>query len=320
MNLKHFAVLQKLNGTSNLLQYVIENKDVPVEELEKAFGFLLENETSNVVDEVVTNYKKYLQKHTQLGIVNLTETDFEVTGHIDNNLLETIVLLTGERQEDIVHDLVAAVMSEIRGSKNIKIDNLDISDDELETAVKTVLTNTENEIVRSVTETSELETETSEHEIEYTETPVIEDIDDAQEVPEFSDAQEVLEFSDAQEVPEFSDVETADSNDNGLGDFDVNALDLDLDGDNEQNSDEQDGDNEQELETDHEIGDVEKSITPISFDSIVDEDDADESNDVETENNEELVNHYREAVQRVYDFVVKELQARDLDKRLNLHL
>ena len=304
MNLKHFAVLQKLNGTSNLLQYVIENKDVPVEELEKAFGFLLENETSNVVDEVVTNYKKYLQKHTQLGIVNLTETDFEVTGHIDNNLLETIVLLTGERQEDIVHDLVAAVMSEIRGSKNIKIDNLDISDDELETAVKTVLTNTENEIVRSVTETSEPE-------IEYTETPVIEDIDDAQEVPE---------FSDAQEVPEFSDVETADSNDNGLGDFDVNALDLDLDGDNEQNSDEQDGDNEQELETDHEIGDVEKSITPISFDSIVDEDDANESNDVETENNEELVNHYREAVQRVYDFVVKELQARDLDKRLNLHL
>ena len=214
------------------------------------------------------------------------------------------MLLTGERQEDIVHDLVAAVMSEIRGSKNIKIDNLDISDDELETAVKTVLTNTENEIVRSVTETSEPE-------IEYTETPVIEDIDDAQEVPE---------FSDAQEVPEFSDVETADSNDNGLGDFDVNALDLDLDGDNEQNSDEQDGDNEQELETDHEIGDVEKSITPISFDSIVDEDDANESNDVETENNEELVNHYREAVQRVYDFVVKELQARDLDKRLNLHL
>lgn len=295
MNLKHFAVLQKLNGTSNLLQYVIENKDVPVEELEKAFGFLLENETSNVVDEVVTNYKKYLQKHTQLGIVNLTETDFEVTGHIDNNLLETIVLLTGERQEDIVHDLVAAVMSEIRGSKNIKIDNLDISDDELETAVKTVLTNTENEIVRSVSETSEPE-------IEHAETPVIEDIDDAQE------------------IPEFSDVETVDSNDNSLGDFDVNALDLDLDGDNEQNSDEQDGDNEQELETDHEIGDVEKSITPISFDSIVDEDDANESNDVETENNEELVNHYREAVQRVYDFVVKELQARDLDKRLNLHL
>lgn len=303
MNLKHFAVLQKLNGTSNLLQYVIENKDIPVEELEKAFGFLLENETSNVVDEVVTNYKKYLQKHTQLGIVNLTETDFEVTGHIDNNLLETIVLLTGERQEDIVHDLVAAVMSEIRGSKNIKIDDLEISDDELETAVKTVLTNTENEIVRSVSETSELD----EPEIEYTETPVIEDIDDAQE------------------VPEFSDVETADSNDNSFEDFDVDALDLDLDGDNEQNSDEQDGDeqdgdNEQELETDHEIGDVEKSITPISFDSIVDEDDANESNDVQTENNEELVNHYREAVQRVYDFVVKELQARDLDKRLNLHL
>ena len=304
MNLKHFAVLQKLNGTSNLLQYVIENKDVPVEELEKAFGFLLDNETSNVVDEVVTNYKKYLQKHTQLGIVNLTETDFEVTGHIDNNLLETIVLLTGERQEDIVHDLVAAVMSEIRGSKNIKIDNLDISDDELETAVKTVLTNTENEIVRSVSETSEPE-------IEHAETPVIDDIDDAQEVPE---------FNDAQEIPEFSDVETVDSNDNSLEDFDVDALDLDLDGDNEQNSDEQDGDNEQVLETDHEIGDVEKSITPISFDSIIDEDDANESNDVETENNEELVNHYREAVQRVYDFVVKELQARDLDKRLNLHL
>ena len=295
MNLKHFAVLQKLNGTSNLLQYVVENKDVPIEELEKAFGFLLENEKSDVVDDVVTNYKKYLQKHTQLGIVNLTDTDFEVTGHIDNNLLETIVLLTGERQEDIVHDLVAAVMSEIRGSKNIKIDNVDISDDEIETAVQTVLTNTENEIVRSVTASPEIQVET----------------------PEIEDNVDVQDEAEIQETHEIEDDVKNVKSDN-VDEFDIHTLNLDLDDSHEtENNSPEDS---YELEDDHEIGDVEKSITPISFDSIVDEDDANESNNVQTENTEELVNHYREAVQRVYDFVVKELQARDLDKRLNLHL
>ena len=143
MNLKHFAVLQKLQGKSNLLEYLVENKDVPIVELEKAFGSLLEKETSTVAEEVVSDYKTYLQKNTQLGIVTVSDNEFTVTGGVDNRLVEAIQLLTGDTKEDIVDNLVATVMSEIRGSKELTVSNVEISDEDIVATVKHVIDDAE---------------------------------------------------------------------------------------------------------------------------------------------------------------------------------
>lgn len=260
MNLKHFAVLQKLQGKSNLLEYLVENKDVPIVELEKAFGSLLEKETSTVAEEVVSDYKTYLQKNTQLGIVTVSDNEFTVTGGVDNRLVEAIQLLTGDKKEDIVDNLVATVMSEIRGSKELTVSNVEISDEDIVTTVKHVIDDAEYAIS---------------HADFAEETPVEQPVGEVeQSVAEIS-FDDILR-QDEPTIPEH--------------------VEIDLD---------KIGEDVQPVEV-HE---------PVLADMLDAE--AQEHNAV---SGDEAFEHYQDAVQRVYEFVVKELQNRNLDKRLNLHI
>lgn len=257
MNLKHFAVLQKLQGKSNLLEYLVENKDVPIVELEKAFGSLLEKETSTVAEEVVSDYKTYLQKNTQLGIVTVSDNEFTVTGGVDNRLVEAIQLLTGDTKEDIVDNLVATVMSEIRGSKELTVSNVEISDEDIVTTVKHVIDDAEYAISHA---------------------------DFAEEKPVGEVEQSVAEISfddilrqDEPTIPEH--------------------VEIDLD----------------------EIGETVQAPVEEHEPVLADMLDAEEQ-EHEAVSGDEAFEHYQDAVQRVYEFVVKELQNRNLDKRLNLHI
>lgn len=261
MNLKHFAVLQKLQGKSNLLEYLVENKDVPIVELEKAFGSLLEKETSTVAEEVVSDYKTYLQKNTQLGIVTVSDNEFTVTGGVDNRLVEAIQLLTGDTKEDIVDNLVATVMSEIRGSKKLTVSNVEISDEDIVTTVKHVIDDAEYAISHADF-AEELPVEQPVGEVE-------------QSVAEIS-FDDILR-QDEPTIPEH--------------------VEIDLD---------EIGEDVQAPVEEHE---------PVLADML----DAEEQ-EHDAVSGDEAFEHYQDAVQRVYEFVVKELQDRNLDKRLNLHI
>ena len=261
MNLKHFAVLQKLQGKSNLLEYLVENKDVPIVELEKAFGSLLEKETSTVAEEVVSDYKTYLQKNTQLGIVTVSDNEFTVTGGVDNRLVEAIQLLTGDTKEDIVDNLVATVMSEIRGSKELTVSNVEISDEDIVTTVKHVIDDAEYAISHADF-AKETKVEQPVGEVE-------------QSVAEIS-FDDILR-QDEPTIPEH--------------------VEIDLD---------EIGEDVQAPVEEHE---------PVLADML----DA-EKQEHDAVSGDEAFEHYQDAVQRVYEFVVKELQDRNLDKRLNLHI
>ena len=261
MNLKHFAVLQKLQGKSNLLEYLVENKDVPIVELEKAFGSLLEKETSTVAEEVVSDYKTYLQKNTQLGIVTVSDNEFTVTGGVDNRLVEAIQLLTGDAKEDIVDNLVATVMSEIRGSKELTVSNVEISDEDIVTTVKHVIDDAEYAISHA---------------------------DFAEEIPVEKPVGEV-----EQSVAEISFDDILRQDEPTIPEH----VEIDLD---------KIGEDVQAPVEEHE---------PVLADML----DAEEQ-EHEAVSGDEAFEHYQDAVQRVYEFVVKELQDRNLDKRLNLHI
>lgn len=261
MNLKHFAVLQKLQGKSNLLEYLVENKDVPIVELEKAFGSLLEKETSTVAEEVVSDYKTYLQKNTQLGIVTVSDNEFTVTGGVDNRLVEAIQLLTGDTKEDIVDNLVATVMSEIRGSKELTVSNVEISDEDIVTTVKHVIDDAEYAISHA---------------------DLAEEIPVEKPVGEVEQSVAEISFDDILRQDELTIPE---------------HVEIDLD---------EIGEDVQAPVEEHE---------PVLADMLDAE--AQEHNAV---SGDEAFEHYQDAVQRVYEFVVKELQNRNLDKRLNLHI
>ena len=282
MDLKQFATLKKIQGKSDLLRYVIAHDDVPVDEIEKAFGDVITNENSPVVDALETDYGTFLQKQTRLGVVPLANNKFEVSGDIDTNLIETIELLSGDNREEIVNKLVSTIMSEIRGSHDLEVSNIQLTDIEIGSAVDKVLDRTE-EALALLKNSDTVKTEALEDE-------ALED--------------DVLE-DDALEDDAF-DAEPA-----GNAQSDIENIDFDNmypDGVNFDNFDDA-------------VNDIESSINDGDLDNVENDvpvPDADVEDVTATEETPEVST--RKIVERIYNQVIDALKERDLDKRLALDI
>ena len=300
MDLKQFATLKKIQGKSDLLRYVIAHDDVPVDEIEKAFGDVITNENSPVVDALETDYGTFLQKQTRLGVVPLANNKFEVSGDIDTNLIETIELLSGDNREEIVNKLVSTIMSEIRGSHDLEVSNIQLTDIEIGSAVDKVLDRTEEALAllknSDTVKTEALEDEALED--EALEDDVLED--DVLEDDVLED--DALE-DDALEDYAF-DAEPA-----GNAQSDIENIDFDNmypDGVNFDNFDDA-------------VNDIESSINDGDLDNVEnDVPDADVEDVTATEETPEVST--RKIVERIYNQVIDALKERDLDKRLALNI
>ena len=308
MDLKQFATLKKIQGKSDLLRYVIAHDDVPVNEIEKAFGDVINNENSPVVDALETDYGTFLQKQTRLGVVPLANNKFEVSGDIDTNLIETIELLSGDNREEIVNKLVSTIMSEIRGSHDLEVSNIQLTDIEIGSAVDKVLDRTE-EALALLKNSDTVKTESLEDESLEDETLEDETLDDeALEDETLEDEtleDEALE-DDALEDDAF-DAEPA-----GNAQSDIENIDFDNmypDGVNFDSFDDA-------------VTDIESSINDADSDNVENDvpvPDADvEDEDVTTEETPEVST--RKIVERIYNQVIDALKERDLDKRLALNI
>ena len=306
MDLKQFATLKKIQGKSDLLRYVIAHDDVPVNEIEKAFGDVINNENSPVVDALETDYGTFLQKQTRLGVVPLANNKFEVSGDIDTNLIETIELLSGDNREEIVNKLVSTIMSEIRGSHDLEVSNIQLTDIEIGSAVDKVLDRTE-EALALLKNSDTVKTESLEDESLEDETLEDETLDDeALEDETLEDEtleDEALE-DDALEDDAF-DAEPA-----GNAQSDIENIDFDNmypDGVNFDSFDDA-------------VTDIESSINDADSDNVENDvpvPDADVE-DVTTEEPPEVST--RKIVERIYNQVIDALKERDLDKRLALNI
>ena len=306
MDLKQFATLKKIQGKSDLLRYVIAHDDVPVNEIEKAFGDVINNENSPVVDALETDYGTFLQKQTRLGVVPLANNKFEVSGDIDTNLIETIELLSGDNREEIVNKLVSTIMSEIRGSHDLEVSNIQLTDIEIGSAVDKVLDRTE-EALALLKNSDTVKTESLEDESLEDETLEDETLDDeALEDETLEDEtleDEALE-DDALEDDAF-DAEPA-----GNAQSDIENIDFDNmypDGVNFDSFDDA-------------VNDIESSINDADSDNVENDvpvPDADVE-DVTTEETPEVST--RKIVERIYNQVIDALKERDLDKRLALNI
>ena len=319
MDLKQFATLKKIQGKSDLLRYVIAHDDVPVNEIEKAFGDVINNENSPVVDALETDYGTFLQKQTRLGVVPLANNKFEVSGDIDTNLIETIELLSGDNREEIVNKLVSTIMSEIRGSHDLEVSNIQLTDIEISSAVDKVLDRTEEALAllknsdtvktESLDETLEddaledetleddtLEDETLEDETLEDDTLEDETLEDdtLEDEPLEDDALEDDSFNAEPVGNAQSDIENIDFDNMYPGDVNFDSF----------------GDA---------VNDIESSINDVDSD-IVENDvpDADVEDVTAAEETPEVST--RKIVERIYNQVIDALKERDLDKRLALNI
>ena len=316
MDLKQFATLKKIQGKSDLLRYVIAHDDVPVDEIEKAFGDVITNENSPVVDALETDYGTFLQKQTRLGVVPLANNKFEVSGDIDTNLIETIELLSGDNREEIVNKLVSTIMSEIRGSHDLEVSNIQLTDIEIGSAVDKVLDRTE-EALALLKNSDTVKTESLEDESLEDETLEDESLED-ETLEDESLEDETLE----DETLEDETLEDETLEDDALED---DAFDAEPAGNAQSDIENIDFDNMYPDGVnfdsfDDAVTDIESSINDADSDNVENDvpvPDADVE-DVTTEETPEIST--RKIVERIYNQVIDALKERDLDKRLALNI
>lgn len=313
MDLREYAISQKIQGKSDLLNYVVNNKDVPVDVLETSFSDLLTEQTDAHVADISNDYIKYLKERVKVGIIPLGDHKFEVSGDISDNELEVIELLTGEDKDTVVKRLLDNVLNELRGHKDLDISEIEFSESEIKEAIK----HANDKVEEIVNILPELPTHEA-HEVEEAH-----DAEEAHEVEAHEDVHDEVE--EIIERPQMFEDDEDDIEDDEISE---DSFEIDLDeinfGDN--SDDEQVDDSEDDYE---QYSDYEDEYPNYDDEDLDDE----ESDEYDEESGEYLDEEsYVDADQvdeqsvpedvilDIYNSFVGDIRARGLDKKLNLNI
>lgn len=293
MDLREYAISQKIQGKSDLLNYVVNNKDVPVDVLETSFSDLLTEQTDAQVADISNDYIKYLKERVKVGIIPLGDHKFEVSGDISDNELEAIELLTGDDKDTVVKRLLDNVLNELRGHNDLDISEIEFSESEIKEAVKHANDKVE-EIVNNLPELPV-------HEKAHEETH---DVDEIVERPQMFDDEDDIKDEEVSEDVFDIDVDTID--------FGVDLEDEEVSEDDyEDEYPEYDDEYLDEESSEYDEGSVEYDDESAEYDEESHEDD--DQVDVQTVVPEEVILD-------IYNSFVGDIRARGLDKKLNLNI
>ena len=293
MDLREYAISQKIQGKSDLLNYVVNNKDVPVDVLETSFSDLLTEQTDAHVADISNDYIKYLKERVKVGIIPLGDHKFEVSGDISDNELEVIELLTGDDKDTVVKRLLDNVLNELRGHNDLVISEIEFSESEIKEAVKHANDKVE-EIVNNLPELPV-------HEKAHEETHEVEEIVERPQM--FDDEDDIKD----EEVSE------------DVFDIDVDTIDFGVDLEDEEVSEDDYEDeypeyddeylDEESSEYDEESVEYDEESSEYDEESHEDDDQVDVQTDVP-----------EEVILDIYNSFVGDIRARGLDKKLNLNI
>lgn len=293
MDLREYAISQKIQGKSDLLNYVVNNKDVPVDVLETSFSDLLTEQTDAQVADISKDYIKYLKERVKVGIIPLGDHKFEVSGDISDNELEAIELLTGDDKDTVVKRLLDNVLNELRGHNDLDISEIEFSESEIKEAVK----HANDKVEEIVNKLPELPV----HEEAHEETHEVEEI---VERPQMFDDEDDIKDEEVSEDAFDIDVDTID--------FGVDLEDEEVSEDDyEDEYPEYDDEYLDEESSEYDEESVEYDDESAEYDEESHEDD--DQVDVQTVVPEEVILD-------IYNSFVGDIRARGLDKKLNLNI
>ena len=284
MDLREYAISQKIQGKSDLLNYVVNNNDVPVDVLETSFSDLLTEQTDAHVADISNDYIKYLKERVKVGIIPLGDHKFEVSGDISDNELEAIELLTGDDNDTVVKRLLDNVLNELRGHKDLDISEIEFSESEIKEAVKHANDKVE-EIVNNLPELP------------------VHDVEETEEVEEIVERPQMFDDED-----DIKDEEVSED----VFDIDVDTIDFGVDLEDEEVSEDDYEDEYPEYDDeyfDEESSEYDEESSEYDEESHEDDDQV----DVQTVVPEEVIVD-------IYNSFVGDIRARGLDKKLNLNI
>ena len=126
MDLKTYAVSQKIANGSNLLDYVVKGESVPLNVVESSFVELLVSFDDEQARTLISNYQEYLNKSVPLGIVSLGDHQFKVDGHVSQGVLDAVKLLHNIEPEQVVNDVIEYTFTNLQSGHPIKTESLQL--------------------------------------------------------------------------------------------------------------------------------------------------------------------------------------------------
>ena len=126
MDLKTYAVSQKISTDSNLLDYIVKGQDIPLDVIESSFADFLESFEDSQAHMMVNDYIKYLHTSIPLGIVSLGDHKFKIDGHIPQGVLHALKLLHNVEPETLVQEVINHTFSDLHQDREIKIESLQL--------------------------------------------------------------------------------------------------------------------------------------------------------------------------------------------------
>lgn len=134
MDLKTFAVHQKLETDSPLLRYVMGGKDIPIPVVEENFRDYLEPLTDRVATRLIEDYAGLIGDEIPVTTQRREDGGYEISGEIPDRLVEAIQLVHEVTPEEIVSALVNHNTEMVHGQA-LAITDIDLT----EAARKTLL-------------------------------------------------------------------------------------------------------------------------------------------------------------------------------------
>lgn len=294
MDLKTYAVKQALDGNPDLLKAISQNKPIDLDVANKSFASLIADQDAGDIQNLIDNYPDYLVRHTKMQINSGTQDDdLEISGEVDDNLLDVIELLHHVQPDDVVKQAASRLMAKFAPAKAVDVADITFA----KSANKAPEIKQDDVVANEAKENDEAPVEMPEDAPEA-EAPV-----DASEAETLADAPEAGLLDDAldDEVPDFDD-----------NDFDslVNQAPAD---EADENADE---DSDEDAKIDQDLGDIEAGMNSkiIPLKPTLEKPDQAE---VESAQKLKLAHAFKDAMH----FLKDKIQEKQLDQKLNgLHM
>lgn len=125
MDLKTYAVHQKLVADSGLLAYVVDGRPVPIPLIEENFGGFLAPLADEKASRLITDYQGLIGDEIPVLMKRNPETGgYEISGEIPDTVIEAIELVHKVPADEVVRSLVNHNMVMVHGTE---VEVLDIS-------------------------------------------------------------------------------------------------------------------------------------------------------------------------------------------------
>lgn len=298
MDLKTYAVKQALDGNPDLLKAISQNKPIDLDVANKSFASLIADQDAGDTQNLIDNYPDYLVRHTKMQINSgKQDDDLEISGEVDDNLLEVIELLHHVQPGDVVKQAASRLMAKFAPAKAVDVADI--------TFAKSAAPESKQEdvVANEAPESKQENVVANEADEAPAEMPEAEASAEMPEVEAPVDAPEagLPDYAPDDEVPDFDE-----------NDFDSLVNQAPEDADADEDADEADED----AEIDHDLGDIEAGMNSkiIPLKPTLEKPDQAE---VESAQKLKLAHAFKDAMH----FLKDKIQEKQLDQKLDgLHM